>query len=1190
MPRLWVVSNHPKARQALWDALIHQGFSLSIQPAPPGQPHSACAVLLDLHHSDELTAWLPAAKQLDGNWIAVSDAADSKLLLSLMSAGVGHHFCPAKAEALFERIVVNKRLSEQDAAPRVAVLPPLADSALLAALSTQVEFLPAHDLAHLPRLLKEQQPDALLIARSALPEPQDSSLRLLRQLLPHAGCLLAVLNDLDDALPTRVEANTDLCLADTHRAADVLLARLQRAQADVHAGRYRNSLLRNGRQWLTAREHALMAIADADSQVLFVSKPLCDLLGYTPAELKSGTYKERGSELEHPEQAPEMMAMLTSGRVWSGPFIGQHKDGSKRFFQTIIIPLRDDEGVLSHYMAIHTDTTQSRQLQARTEEQQRELSAILDSIPALVVQKDLHGHLLRVNRAATDYLGRGMENLAGRHVCEVFAPSQDYLDMDKAIVATGQPILGTLENVQFSDTENRWLRTDKTPIFDANGNVVSIVSCVLDVTEQQRIHDALRESEDRLRLSQRYAGLGMWDWDLASNTVQCSGEFSRLFGLPAEIERAPHALFFERIPPEDQALMSDEIRRCAASGAPYHLDHRVMLPDGRIQWLHQRGDLLRDGNGKVLRAIGISQDVTRRKQAELAGQRQQHLLDVLHTAASRYVESLQVDEASSFLINALLELTSSEMGLIGEVLHDDQGATYLRVIAAGELPGGSKLSAWAGDQPIVGLEFHSHRTLIGAVLESKTPVVSNQLMSDARSGGLPPGHPQIDNFLGIPIFHRQEMIGMLGIANRPGGYDQALIDFLAPLNATCGVLIHAMRMEQTRNAERAALRQAKEDAEQANQAKSAFLSSMSHELRTPLNAILGFAQLLETQADQDARQYVQHIESAGWHLLELINEVLDLARIESGNINFSREKIGLRSLVDECLALVASQATRLDISLSRAPIPDDAALQADSTRLRQVLLNFLSNAIKYNRHGGSVHVALGRGEALPNSWRITVSDSGKGLSPEQQEQLFQPFNRLGAEHSGIEGTGIGLAISKRLIELMGGQVGVASQPGSGSTFWLELPQASALHSHADRQVAPATLQPVELQHSVLCVEDNPTNLFLVSQVLKKIPGLTLMTASTGTEGMEIAKRSQPDLMILDINLPDMTGYQLLKTLRNLPETRHIPAIALSANAMPSDIERGMKAGFAEYLPKPIRVREFLNTISGQLRQSHSTQP
>jgi PAS domain S-box-containing protein len=376
-----------------------------------------------------------------------------------------------------------------------------------------------------------------------------------------------------------------------------------------------------------------------------------------------------------------------------------------------------------------------------------------------------------------------------------------------------------------------------------------------------------------------------------------------------------------------------------------------------------------------------------------------------------------------------------------------------------------------------------------------------------------------------------------------------------------------------------AMRQATE----ASRAKTEFLSRMSHELRTPMNAILGFGQLLESDAShplsEAQKQSVQEILHAGNHLLELINEVLDLSRIEAGKLAVSHESFPLLPLLKECYTMVSPLGEEYGIRLMSLGHGCARIVRADRTRLKQVLINLLSNAIKYNRKMGSVSVSC---SMLDDKIQISVTDTGSGMTPDQLDQLFVPFERLDADKKQIEGTGIGLALSKRLMEMMDGQIGAQSTPGVGSTFWLRLPQGDdttqSMSPVDDESAEEAIAEQGETSHKVLCIEDNPANLRLVEAILGRREHLRLLSASEPSMGLELARTQQPALILLDINLPDMDGYEVMQCLQENAATQHIPVVAITAKAMPQDLERGKAAGFLDYLTKPLDMSRLLAVV------------
>ncbi len=376
--------------------------------------------------------------------------------------------------------------------------------------------------------------------------------------------------------------------------------------------------------------------------------------------------------------------------------------------------------------------------------------------------------------------------------------------------------------------------------------------------------------------------------------------------------------------------------------------------------------------------------------------------------------------------------------------------------------------------------------------------------------------------------------------------------------------------------------EAKEAAEQASQAKSEFLSRMSHELRTPMNAILGFAELLQIEQDSpltdERRAYVEDILKAGEHLLELINEILDLAKVETGEIVLEIENVDITTLLADSVSLISNQAALRGITVN-SRVYESILVQADQTRLKEVVLNLLSNAVKYNRDGGEIVIDVQK--AANDMVRFSVSDSGEGIPANRYAEVFQPFNRLGAESSEIEGTGIGLAIAKRLVERMSGNIGFYSQAGNGATFWVELPKADVnqigLIERGDVNTASPDMD--KLQGKILYIEDNSANVRFLVSIFKRFEGISILTAQTAEQGLVLARTAQPDLVLMDINLPGMSGVDALAELRDHVDTSRLPVVAISAVANAEEIDRGMKAGFFAYITKPFTVDKILGVVN-----------
>jgi PAS domain S-box-containing protein len=457
----------------------------------------------------------------------------------------------------------------------------------------------------------------------------------------------------------------------------------------------------------------------------------------------------------------------------------------------------------------------------------------------------------------------------------------------------------------------------------------------------------------------------------------------------------------------------------------------------------------------------------------------------------------------------------------------------------------------------------------------------------------------------VPVRDTLEHNTTHGLANHTiliarDGSERDVADSCAPIRTRSGQMVGAVlvfrdvteraRLDRTLLDKNEELQTARAVADKANLAKSDFLSSMSHELRTPLSAILGFAQLMESSSPPPSvpqKRSIDQILKAGWYLLDLINEILDLALIESGRLSLSIEPILLADVLQECETMMGPQAEKRNITITFPPRDIPFVVKADRTRVKQIMVNLLSNAIKYNSPGGSVVVDCS--EISAQRVRIRVTDTGPGLPPEKIAQLFQPFNRLGQEITAEEGTGIGLVVSQRLVELMDGAISAESTVGKGSVFSLELNLTPAINLAAAQHIPISAAQAAADAplRSVLYVEDNPANLMLVEDLIARRSDLRMLSARDGVTGIEIALASTPNLILMDINLPGISGIDALRILSENAMTAHIPVIAVSANAMPRDIEKGLEAGFFRYLTKPIKVNEFMATLDLALQFADS---
>jgi signal transduction histidine kinase/CheY-like chemotaxis protein/CHASE3 domain sensor protein len=558
-------------------------------------------------------------------------------------------------------------------------------------------------------------------------------------------------------------------------------------------------------------------------------------------------------------------------------------------------------------------------------------------------------------------------------------------------------------------------------------------------------------------------------------------------------------------------------------------------------------------------------------------------------------EALRVDaQRLSGVVMAQQEIASGELDLkaIMQVI-----AAYAQQLTGA---GGSAIELVEGDEMVyeaatgsaadhVGLRLKIDSCLSGLCVSMGTILNCEDSEADERVDQEACRKIGARSMLVVPFRHQQHIIGVLeALSSMPRAFGSEDIQALQLLAGLIGAAIPRKQAEE-------ALRQAREEADRANMAKSEFLSRMSHELRTPLNAILGFSQLMEMDESLNAehRDSVDQILKGGRHLLGLINEVLDIARIEAGRMTISSEAVPVGELLQETFTLIKPLAVELEVRLEETlSIQRERHVLADRQRLKQVLLNLVSNAIKYNRVGGKVtvsgsKVADSSDENGGGRLCISVADTGLGMSPENLARLFTPFDRLGAEQRAIEGTGLGLTLARRMVELMGGRLVVESKLGEGSTFSVELPLVESPVEEHERTAGNADSAPVaqpQDARTLLYVEDNLSNLRLIERILAHRPGIKLIPAMQGRLGFELAREHAPDLILLDLNLPDISGQEVLARLRRDEKTRSIPVVIVSADATQGQIERLLAAGAQDYLTKPLEVARFLQVLDETLKE------
>ena len=910
-------------------------------------------------------------------------------------------------------------------------------------------------------------------------------------------------------------------------------------------------------------------------------------------------------------------------------------------------------------------------------------------------------------------------------------------DLDATMAALDAATAKT-EPVQFTyrirrpDGEVRHLRSHAECQRDENGVPERLVGVALDITELSEAQRTLQQTEERWQFAIQNNGLGVWDWNVQTGFVLYTDRLQQMLGYeagewPQHVDSWAH-----RVHPDDLPAVMDAMNRCLAGETPdYICEHRLRCKDGSWKWVQDVGRIVSHSkDGKPLRVIGTQMDIHIRRQAEQAANRRADLLNRIRKAQEHFIGSSDVAPVFAEMLEIAVSHTGSRFGFIGEVLQDEVGNPYLRSYAISDISWDVASRQLMQSKGPSGLEFRNLETLLGAALVSQDLVIANDATRDPRAGGLPPGHPPLESFLGLPVFNGLEMVGLIGIANRADGYSQDLVNELDPYLAACSSMITARReTERSRQIEEE-LRQARDRAEAASRAKSDFLAMMSHEIRTPMNGVLGMAGMLRSSHLDDRQQeMVDLVLQSGSALINIIDDILDFAKIEAGQLVLRDQDVAIDQLVEGVVDVLTPEATSKGLEIVSVISPDlPETIRGDTGRLRQVLLNLAGNAVKFTDEGGVTLRVL----PVEGGIEIQVEDTGIGISTEDKARLFRPFSQLDSSRARrYGGTGLGLAISDKMMRQMGGEISVDSEPGKGSRFLIRLPSTTTAQDakptraprHARKamriwlaassirmrenlrsslegpsvqilefpnerqllkncrakpsrveilildaswdsaelqsaltdwqeglktagstprilragfaEVKPANPLPIRLpmrraalrrivfgnadkntndtpNHSapsksgrlglkVLVAEDNRINARLALLLLENF-GCHAEWVMNGTEAVSAFRRFQPDVVLMDCQMPIMDGYEATQRIREIEKTerrrRRCKIIAMTANALPEERRRSFDSGMDEHLSKPFDAAVLFSMLesanftvtTGADTPGHSTAP
>ena len=914
-----------------------------------------------------------------------------------------------------------------------------------------------------------------------------------------------------------------------------VLERTQNLTAAVRSLQERESELHS----LTENAPDIIARFDRQLRHVFINPAIERVTGLSSDEFLGKTSREMSSPPELVAQwEANLQQVFETGQPVRLEFAFPGVEGQTLYFESRTTPEIGADGTVETVLVISRDSTERVRIERELQDSEDRFKLLTEAIPQQVWTAWPDGDLDYVNRRILEYFERSFEQMIGWGWADVIHPDDiaDTLAQWQSALENGEPY-ETEFRLRRADGIYRWYLARALPLRDAENRVVKWFGTNTDITERKETIAELQKTQARLHLvlSSTPAVFYTASATPPYRTTFISENVSQQLGYLAAEILADAKFWSDHIHPGDKPPVLAAMPRLLEQDT-LSQEYRMRNRAGDYVWIYDEMKLMSDEAGESVEIVGFMLDITERKVAE----------DALRQSEAR--KTAIVETALDCVIGMdhegrVIEWNPAAETTFGYSQHEAMGQQVGELIVPESLRErhyqGTALYLASGQNAILGqrIEVPALRADGREILVelSITPVPVN----------------------GAPIF----------IA-----YLRDITDY--------------KRDEQ-------ALQAAKAEAERANRAKSEFLSRMSHELRTPLNAILGFAQLLEMdELSDEQHRGIEQILRGGRHLLDLINDVLDIARIEAEQQPLAIEPLPVADLLAAAFDLVQPLATPRRIELRGDwSAAQELFVLADQRRLNQVLLNLLSNAVKYNRTGGTVMLHSARSEN-EGKLRIAVIDSGKGIAPENIARLWTPFDRLGAENGDIEGSGLGLALTKRLVEAMNGTIEVQSVVDEGSTFVVEL----SLASDEDSAEARKYLQGVtrdrkqsvdmgevgETQSVVLYIEDDLSNFSLVQNILRHRPEIKLLAARRGSLGLELATKHRPDLILLDINLPDMNGEDVLRSLRADADTRDIPVIVVSADATLRQIERMRAVGADEYLTKPLDVKQFLSALEALL--------